>query len=84
MSAADARWHCQAACCNRESLLVLPGRTVDAAGAVGSGAAPDTLVGTGAVAVLARGRVDASGTVARRSAPFAVLLVIAMFMLPRG
>ncbi len=68
----------------QESLFVLPGRAVDAAGAVGSGAAPDALVGAGAMAVLARGRVDASGTVARRTAPFAVLLVIAVFMFPRG
>ena len=65
-------------------LLVLSGRAVDAAGAVGSGAAPDALVGAGAMAVLASRRVDASGTVARRTAPFAVLLVIAVFMFPRG
>ena len=63
---------------------MLPGWAVDAAGAVGGGAAPDALVAAWAVAVLASGRVDASGTVASRTAPFAVLLVIAMFMLPRG
>ena len=60
------------------------GGGVDAAVAVGGGAAPDALVGAGSMAVLASRRVDASGTVARRSAPFAVLLVIAMFVLPRG
>ena len=62
---------------------MLPGRTVDAAGAVGGGAAPDAFVGAGAMAVLASWRVDASGTVARRTAPFAVFLVIAVFVLPR-
>ena len=42
------------------SLLVLAGRAVDAAGAVGGGAAPDALVAAGAVAVLARGGVYAA------------------------
>ena len=46
------------------SLLVLASRAVDAAGAVGGGTAPDALVGAGAVAVLARGGVDASRTIA--------------------
>ena len=41
-------------------LLVLAGRAVNAAGAVGCGAAPDALVATGAVAVLARGGVYAA------------------------
>ena len=63
---------------------MLASRTVDAAGAVGSRAAPDALVAAGAVAVLARGGVDASGAVARRSAPFTVLLVVAVLVLPRG
>ena len=62
---------------------MLPCRAMDAAGAVGGGAAPDALVGAGAMAVLASRRVDASGTVARRSAPFAVLLVVAVLVLPR-
>ena len=44
-------------------LLVFSGRAVDAAGAVGGGAAPDALVGAGAVAVLARGRVDTARSV---------------------
>jgi hypothetical protein len=47
---------------------MLPGRAVVAAGAVGGGAAPDALVAAGAVAVLARGGVDASGAIARASA----------------
>ena len=42
---------------------MLAGRAVDAAGAVGGGAAPDALVGAGAVAVLARGRVDTARSV---------------------
>ena len=46
------------------SLLVLAGRAVDAAGAVGGGTAPDALVGAGAVAVLARRGVDAPRTIA--------------------
>jgi len=37
---------------------VLAGRAVDAAGAVGGGAAPDALVGAWAMAVLASRRVD--------------------------
>ena len=45
-------------------LLMLAGGAVDAAGAVGGGAAPDALVGTGAVAVLTRRRVDAPRTIA--------------------
>ena len=64
-------------------LLVLAGRAVDASGAGGGGAAPDALVGAGAVAVLARRRVDAGGAVVRRAAPFAVLLVVAVLVLPR-
>ena len=47
---------------------MLAGRAVDAAGAVGGGAAPDALVAAGAVAVLARGGVDASRAVARAPA----------------
>ncbi len=67
------------------TLLLMPsGRAVNAAGAIRGGAAPDALVGAGAVAVLSRGRVDATGTVARRAAPFAVLLVVAMLVLLRG
>ena len=62
---------------------MFPGRAVDAAGAVGGGTAPDALVGARAVAVLARGRVEASGAIRRRAAPFAVLLVVMVFMLPR-
>ena len=62
---------------------MLSGWAVDAAGAVGGGTAPDALVAAGAVAVLLRGGVVAARTIARRSAPFAVLLVIAVFMLPR-
>ena len=42
---------------------MLAGRAVDAAGAVGGGAAPDALVGAGAVAVLARRGVDAPRTI---------------------
>ena len=37
---------------------MLPGRAMDAAGAIGGRAAPDALVGAGTVAVLARGRMD--------------------------
>ena len=59
----DPKWHRHAAGWNRESLLMLAGGAVDAAGAVGGGAAPDALVGAGAVAVLARGRVDAPRTI---------------------
>ena len=47
---------------------MLAGRAVDAAGAVGGGTAPDALVGAGAVAVLARGRVDAPRAIARAAA----------------
>ena len=56
---------------------------MDASGAGGGGAAPDALVRAGAVAVLARGRVDAGGAIGRRAAPFAVLFVVAMLVLPR-
>ena len=63
---------------------MLAGRAVDAAGAVGGGAAPDALVAAGTVAVLARRGVDTSRAVARRAAPFTVLLVVAMLVLPRG
>ena len=38
-------------------LLMLPGRAVITAGAVGGGAAPDALVAAGAVAVLLRGQM---------------------------
>ena len=62
---------------------MLAGRAVDATGAVGGGATPDALVAPGAVAVLARGGVDAPRTIARRAAPFAVLLVVAVLVLPR-
>ena len=62
---------------------MLAGRAVDATGAVGGGAAPDALVAARAVAVLARGGVDAPRAIARRAAPLAVLLVVAVFMLPR-
>ena len=43
---------------------MLAGGAVDAAGAVGGGAAPDALVGARAMAVLARGGVDAPRTIA--------------------
>ena len=56
---------------------------MDAAEAGGSGSTPDALVGAGAVAMLARGRVDTAQAIARRAAPFAVLLVIAVLVLPR-
>ena len=56
--------HHQVTCCIRKSLLMLAGGAVDAAGAVGGGTAPDALVGAGAVAVLARGGVDAPRTIA--------------------
>lgn len=62
---------------------MLPGRAVDAAGAVGCRSAPDALVRAGAVTVLARRGMDASRPVGRRAAPFTVLLVIAMLVLPR-
>ena len=42
---------------------MLAGRTVDAAGTVGGGAAPDALVTAGTMTVLARGRVDAARSV---------------------
>ena len=42
---------------------MLTGRAVDATGAVGGGTAPDALVGTGTVAVLARRGVDAPRTI---------------------
>ena len=67
----------------RRLLLMLPGRAVDTARAVGGGTAPDALIGAGTVAVLARWGVDASRAVARRTAPFAMLLVIAMFVFAR-
>ena len=67
----------------RESLLMLAGRAVEASGTVSGGTAPDALVATRTVTVLACGGVEASGAVRRRTAPFAVLLVIAVFMLPR-
>ena len=44
---------------------MLPGRAVVAAGTIGGGATPDALVAAGAVAVLTRGRVDATRTEAR-------------------
>ena len=47
---------------------MLAGRAVVAAGAVGGGAAPDAFVAARAVAVLARGRMDATQAVARASA----------------
>ena len=43
---------------------MLAGGAVDAPGAVGGGAAPDALVAAGAVAVLARGGVNAPRTIA--------------------
>ena len=43
---------------------MLPGRAVDAAGAVGGGTAPDALVAAGTVAVLARRGMDATRTIA--------------------
>ena len=43
---------------------MLAGRTVEAAGAVGGGTAPDALVAAGAVAVFARRGVDAPRTIA--------------------
>ena len=42
---------------------MFPSRAVDAAGAVGGGAAPDALVGARSVAMLASGRVDAARSV---------------------
>ena len=42
---------------------MLAGRAVDAAGAVGGGAAPDALVAAGTVAVLARRGVNAARTI---------------------
>ena len=51
-----------------DSLLMLTGWAVDAAGTVGGGAAPDALVGAGAVAVLARRGVDAPRAIARAAA----------------
>ncbi len=60
----DPKWHRHAADCNRESLLMLAGGAVDAAGAVGGGAAPDALVGAGTMAVLARRGVDAPRAIA--------------------
>ena len=62
---------------------MLAGRTVDAAGTVGGGAAPDALVAAGAVTVLARRGVNTSRAVARRAAPFTVILVVAMLVLTR-
>ena len=47
---------------------MLAGRAVDAAGAVGGGAAPDALVGARTVAVLARRGVDAPRTIVRAAA----------------
>ena len=43
---------------------MLAGGAVDAAGTVGGGTAPNALVTAGAMAVLARGGVDAPRTVA--------------------
>ena len=63
---------------------MLAGRAVDAAGAVGGGAAPDALVAARAVAVLARRGVNAARAVARRAAPLAVLLVVTVLVLTRG
>ena len=62
---------------------MLPGRAVNAAGAVGCRAAPDALVRAGAMTVLACRGMDTSRPIGRRAAPFAVLLVIAMLVLPR-
>ena len=47
------------------SLLVLAGGAVDATGTVGGRTAPDALIGTWAMAVFSRRRVDTSGTVGR-------------------
>ncbi len=63
---------------------MLAGRAVDAAGAVGGGAAPDALVAARAVAMLLRGRMIASRAVARRAAVFAMLLVVAMLVFAGG
>ena len=60
MSSTGARRYHHGAGRNRKSLFVLPCWAVDAAGAVGGGAAPDALIAAGTVAMLARGRVDAA------------------------
>ena len=62
---------------------MLAGRAVDAAGAVGGGAAPDALVAAGAVAMFLRGRMIAARAVGGRAAPFAMLLIVAMLVLLR-
>ena len=64
----DPKWHRHTADCNRESLLVLAGRAVDATRAVGGGAAPDALVGAEPVTMLAHGRMDAPRAIAHATA----------------
>ena len=61
---------------------MLSGRAVDAAGTIGGGAAPDTLVAARAVPVQPIRTIRATMSVAGRTAPFAVLLVVAMLMKP--
>ena len=68
---------------SKKLLLMLAGRAVDAAGAIGGRAAPDALVAAGAVAVLARWRVNAPRAVTLRTTPLAVLLVVTVLMLSR-
>ena len=65
----------------RALFFVAASWAVNAAGASGSGAAPNALVGAGAMAVLARGRMDAARAIRRRAAPLAVLLVVTVFVL---
>ena len=65
------------------SLLVFAGGTVNAAAAVGDRAAPDALVRTRSVTMLARRRMNAPRAVRTRPAPLAMFLVVAMLVLPR-
>ena len=64
-------------------LLMLPGRAVDAAGAVGGRTAPDALVRPGTVTVFARRGMDAARAIGRGTAPFAMLLVVTVLVLAR-
>ncbi len=56
---------------------------MDATGTVGGGTAPDALVRTGAVAMLAGWRVDAARTVGGRTTPLAMLLIVTMLVFLR-
>ena len=64
-------------------LLMLPGRAVDAAGAVGGRTAPDALVRPGTVTVFARRGMDAARAIGRGTAPFAMPLVVTVLVLAR-